>query len=78
MAKKKVSVTLSHDRLRRVQELIPGMNVSEVVDEALDALLERELERQWLRGRQGGLKADKSDLPQGVPVDLSDVPWDDA
>lgn len=77
MAKKKLSVTVSPERLQRAQEVSPGLNISEVVDEALDALVERELENRWLKVHQRLEGADQSDLPQDVPVDLSDLPWDE-
>jgi hypothetical protein len=38
----KVSVTLSPERLPRARELTSNMKLSELVDEALDALVERE------------------------------------
>lgn len=72
MTKKKVSVTLSPERLQRARELSPGLNVSEVVDNALDALVERELEKRWLKAHEQA-----ADVPQEVPIDLSDLPWDD-
>lgn len=74
MAKQKVSVTLSPERLRRARELTGSENLSELLDDALDALVERELERRWLEGCERG--PDDADLPGGVMVDLGDVPWD--
>ncbi|MGH9187983.1 MAG: hypothetical protein ACRD0U_19585, partial [Acidimicrobiales bacterium] len=50
----------------------PGTsNVSQLLDEALAALIERELERRWLDAHPD------DDLPGEVAVDLSSVPWDD-
>lgn len=72
MTKKKLSVTVSPERLQRARELSPGLNVSEVVDNALDALVQRELENRWLRAREQA-----ADVHNEVPVDLSDLPWDD-
>lgn len=74
MSKRKVSATVSPDLLKQAQELIGSDNVSEVIDQALGALLERELERRWIQGYGAG-RVD--DLPGEVPVDLADVPWDD-
>ncbi len=77
MAKRKVSATLSPDRLDQALELTGTTNVSEILDLALDALVERELERRWLAGHR--LDATSDDLPVDPPVvDLSDVPWDEA
>lgn len=73
MPKQKVSATISPERLRQAQALTGNGNVSEVLDQALEVLIERELERRWLEGR-GEAAAD--DLPGEVPVDLSDVPWE--
>ena len=73
MTKRKVSATVSPERLRLAQELIGTDNVSEVLDQALAALVERELERRWIQGHGDGRTAD---LPGEVPVDLADVPWD--
>lgn len=77
MAKKKLSVTVSPEVLQRAQEVSPGLNVSEVVDEALNALVERELERRWLRAHQRQEGAGQADLPQDITVDLSALPWDE-
>jgi post-segregation antitoxin (ccd killing protein) len=74
--KKKLSVTVSPERLKRAREVSPGLNVSEVVDEALNALVDRELERRWLRAHQRQ-EGPPADLPQEVPVDLTDLPWDE-
>lgn len=77
MAKLKVSVTLSPERLRRARELTGNMKLSELVDEALDALVERELERRWLAGHSTGPTSASADLPGEVAVDLSDLPWEE-
>ncbi len=74
MAKQKVSVTLSPERLRRAREVTRSANLSELLDDALDALVERELERRWLEGHERA--AGDTGLPGEVPVDLTGVPWD--
>ncbi|MGQ0464686.1 MAG: type II toxin-antitoxin system CcdA family antitoxin [Sporichthyaceae bacterium] len=71
MAKRKVSVTLSPERIESARAALPHVTLSELLDEALQALVDRELERRWLAGH-----AEAADLPGEVPVDLSDVPWD--
>ncbi|CAN5135688.1 hypothetical protein BH20ACT5_BH20ACT5_21730 [soil metagenome] len=73
MTKQKVSATLSPERLREARAITGKQNVSELLDSALDALIERELERRWLAGHE---VAD-ADLPGEVPVDLTELPWDD-
>lgn len=73
MAKRKISVTLSPDRIVQAQQLTGNTNLSEIVDEGLEALIERELEKRWMAGHQLELE---TDLPQEVPVDLSDLPWE--
>ncbi len=74
MAKQKVSVTLSPERLQRARTVTGNENLSELLDDALDALVERELERRWLERHDrapGG-----ADLPGDVTGDLAEVPWD--
>lgn len=73
MPKRKVSVTVSPSRLQRARDLSPGLNLSEVVDRALEALVERELERRWLEAHG---RAGPADLPEDVPVDLTQAPWE--
>ncbi len=75
MTKRKVSVTLSPERLRRAQEVSGTSNLSELVDDALEALVERALERQWLDAHPA--TEETTDLPTEVPVDLRAVPWDE-
>jgi hypothetical protein len=75
VAKQKVSVTLSPERLRRATEVTGTTNLSELLDEALDALVERRLEQRWLVAHEPS--AADAGLPGEVPVDLSGVPWDD-
>lgn len=76
MAKQKVSVTLSPERIDRARAVTGRTNLSELLDDALDALVERELENRWLDGhdRSAGFR---DDLPGEVVVNLADVPWDD-
>ncbi|CAN5899569.1 hypothetical protein BH23ACT12_BH23ACT12_17400 [soil metagenome] len=76
MNKRKVSVTVSPGRLRRAQELLQGVSVSELVDRGLEALVERELERHWLEGNARADTASR-DLPNEVAVDLSALPWEE-
>jgi hypothetical protein len=71
MTKTKVSATLTPERLAQAQEVTGTSNLSKLLDEALAALIERELERQWLAAHPG------DELPGEVEVDLSSVPWDE-
>lgn len=48
MPKAKVSATVSPDRLARAREVTGTNSVSDLIEEALGALIERELERRWL------------------------------
>ncbi len=74
MAKQKVS----GDALPGVAAPCPGGHTKlepfELLDDALDALVERELERRWLEGHDRA--AGDTGLPGEVPADLTDVPWD--
>jgi post-segregation antitoxin (ccd killing protein) len=73
VAKQKVSVTLSPDRVARAREVVGTSNLSDLLDEALLALVERELERRWLAARA---EPDAElDLPGEVAVDLGELPW---
>ena len=71
MTKQKISATLDPGRLKEAKRLTGQTNVSAVLNDALDALVERERERAWLAAHPD------DDLPGEVPVDLSSVPWDD-
>lgn len=75
MTKRKVSVTLSPERVDRARAVTGRTNLSELLDDALDALVDRELENRWLAGHQAG--AERDDLPGEVAVDLTEVPWVD-
>lgn len=71
MTKTKVSATLTPERLAKAREVTGLANLSELLDQALSALIERELERQWMASHP------YDDLPGEVQVDLSTVPWED-
>lgn len=70
MPKTKVSATVSPDRLARAREVTGTNNVSDLLEQALGALIERELEQRWLNAHPD------EDLPGDVVPDLSGVPWD--
>ena len=72
MAKIKISATLDPDRVAQARSVVASKSLSDLLDIALAALIERELEHKWIRGQAGA-----SDLPGFVPVDLSHIPWDD-
>lgn len=74
MAKRKISATLTPMRVDEAMRLRGSDNLSEVLDEALQALIDRTLEDQWLAAH---LAIPDDDLSASVPVDLSDIPWDD-
>ena len=69
--KTKVSATLRPDRLREAQAITGTSNVSQLLEDALSALIERELEKRWLEANRD------DDLPGEVRVDLSSVPWEE-
>ena len=71
VTKQKISGTLDPGRLKEAKRLTGQTNVSAVLNDALDALVERERERAWLAAHPD------DDLPGEVPVELSSVPWDD-
>jgi hypothetical protein len=72
MNRVKVSATLSPENIAAARGVVATATLSELLDRALEALVERELERRWLDAHDD----DTSDLPQAVPVDLSHIPWD--
>lgn len=74
MTKRTVSATISPERLRQAQELSGSDNVSDVSDQALAVFIERSLELRWIEAHATG---PAGDLPGEVPVDLSELPWDD-
>jgi hypothetical protein len=67
----KISATLTPERLREAQEVTGTSNVSQLLDEALAALIERELEKRWLEANPD------DELPGEVEVDLTSVPWEE-
>lgn len=71
MPKVKISATVSPTRLARAREVSGTNSVSELLDDALGALIERELERRWLDAHPD------DDLPGEVVPDLSALPWDE-
>lgn len=71
MPKRKVSATVSPDRLAYAREVTGTNSVSELLDQALAALIERELEQRWLAAHPD------EELPGEVVPDLSAVPWDE-
>lgn len=70
MAKQKISATVDRERLAHAVELTGESNVSAVLNAALGVLIERELERRWLKAHPA------TDLPGEVPPDLTDIPWE--
>lgn len=71
MPKTKVSATVSPERLARAREVTGTDSVSELLEEALEALIERELEQRWLQAHPD------EELPGEVVPDLSAVPWNE-
>lgn len=71
MTKVKVSATLNPEQLAEARALVGSDNVSVVLDTALVALIERELERRWLAAHPD------DDLPIDVIAGLADLPWDE-
>jgi hypothetical protein len=67
----KISATLTPERLREAQEVTGTSNVSQLLDDALAALIERELEKRWLNAHPD------DELPGEVEVDLTAVPWEE-
>jgi post-segregation antitoxin (ccd killing protein) len=70
-ARTKISATLTPERLRRAQEVTGTSNVSQLLDDALAALIERELEKRWLEAHPD------EELPGEVEVDLTSVRWEE-
>lgn len=76
MAKVKVSATVDPDRLARAKQLTGCENVSEVLDRALAALIDHELERTHADGYARVPQA--SDTIEAVDSDVwSELPWDE-
>jgi hypothetical protein len=76
VSKVKVSATVSPERLERAKQLTRSDNVSEILDQGLEALIARELERIHSDGYagvpQGGEVVDIVD-----PAVWSEGPWDE-
>lgn len=70
MTKLKVSATVDPEQLAEARAVTGTSNLSRLLDQALGALIQRELERRWLDAHPD------EELPGEVPVDLSAVPWD--
>lgn len=70
MPKTKVSATVSPERLARAREVTGTNSVSDLLEAALGALIERELEQRWLHAHPD------EGLPGEVVPDLSAVPWE--
>ncbi|CAN5874614.1 hypothetical protein BH23ACT10_BH23ACT10_37080 [soil metagenome] len=71
MPKVKISATVSPDRLSRAHDVTGTKSISDLLEQALAALIERELERRWLDAHPD------ADLPGEVVPDLSALPWDE-
>lgn len=71
MTKTKVSATVSPERLARAREVTGTNSVSELLEDALGALIERELEQRWLHAHPD------EELQEEVTPDLSAVPWEE-
>lgn len=76
MGKVKVSATVNPERLARAKELTGCENVSEVLDRALAALIDDELERVHANGYARVPQA--SETVDVVDGDVwSELPWDE-
>lgn len=75
MGKVKVSATVSPDRLERAKQLTGCQNVSEVLDRALEALIDDELERIHAEGYTDTPQGGETVATVGAAV-WSEVPWD--
>jgi post-segregation antitoxin (ccd killing protein) len=73
MVKQKISATVDPQRLATAQALSGAASVSAVIDAALRALIDRELEERWLTAHRD---QPEDDLPSEVTPDLADVPWE--
>jgi post-segregation antitoxin (ccd killing protein) len=76
MTKVKISVSVTPERLDAARRVLPDLNVSELVEQGLSALVEAEFERRWMQGHADSAGRDV-DLPGAVPADLSHIPWED-
>lgn len=71
MPKTKVSAAVSPHRLARAREVTGTDSVSDLFEEDLAALIERELEQRWLHAHPD------EELNGEIVPDLSAVPWDE-
>lgn len=76
MAKRRISATVSAERIEQAKAVTGNGNLSELIERGLDALIERELEARWIAGY--GQEPEVDDLPGETPVDRTDVPWEPA
>ncbi len=76
MGKVKVSATVDPDRLARAKQLTGSENVSEVLDRALAALVDRELERVHAEGYARVPQGDET-IEAVDPEVWSNLPWDE-
>lgn len=66
-----VSVTLTPEILQAAQAITGTSDISQLFDDALGALIEREPEKRWVEANRD------DDLPGEVRVDLSLAPWEE-
>lgn len=76
MGKVKVSATVSPERLARAKQLTGSQNVSEVLDRALGALIDDELERIHSEGYADAPQGDETVTTVDASV-WSGIPWDE-
>ena len=76
MGKVKVSATVDPDRLARAKQLTGSENVSEVLDRALAALVDRELERVHAEGYARVPQGDET-IDAVDPEVWSNLRWDE-
>ncbi len=76
MGKVKVSATVDPDRLARAKQLTGCATVSEVLDRALAALIDDELERVHVEGYARAPQGEET--VDAVDAEVwSDLPWDE-
>ena len=76
MNKVKISATVRPDRLAEAKRLTGCENVSEVLDRALEALIDDELERVHADG-YARLPQDGDTVQAADPGVWADLPWDE-
>lgn len=77
MNKVKISATVRPDQLAEAKRLTGCANVSEVLDRALAALIDDELERVHAEGYVRLPQRDDETIDVVDPGVWSDVPWDE-